>query len=153
MSCSSKRVSESSCENGSSSSRKRGSTDERARQRHALLRAERQLRRQLVGGVGDADQLEVVVGDAARSRAGSRLTRRCAAASSTFSRARQPWQQARRLEHDRALGAGARHLRAVDDDAAEVARSSPAMIDSTVDLPQPEWPRMATNSPAVDLAR
>ena len=24
------------------------------------------------------------------------------------------------------------------------------MIDSTVDLPQPEWPRMATNSPALD---
>jgi len=28
-----------------------------------------------------------------------------------------------------------------------VARSSPAMMLRTVDLPQPEWPMMAMNSP------
>jgi hypothetical protein len=33
-----------------------------------------------------------------------------------------------------------------------VARASPAIIDKTVDLPQPEWPRMATNSPVSILA-
>ena len=117
-SCSSKRVSESSCEKGSSSSRNRGSTDQRAGQRHALLRAERQFVRHLHGAVADADDVEIEACE---------LTRLFPAARRRALRGRhqhvvehvQPRQQARRLEHDRPLGPRCRDLGTVDDDAAK----------------------------------
>ena len=150
MSCSSKRVSESSCENGSSSSRNRGSTaSARASETHCCVPSD-SLRRQLVGRVGDAHELEVVArAVAAISRA---LLRRSAlrggeldvllAPSATGSR-HGDWNTIARS------GPGPDRLRVPSmTTPPKVARSRPATIDSTVDLPQPEWPRMATNSPA-----
>ena len=52
-----------------------------------------------------------------------------------------PGQQAGRLEHDAAVGARAVDLLAGDRHAARRGLDAgPATIDSTVDLPQPEWP-------------
>ncbi len=56
-----------------------------------------------------------------------------------------------RLEDHAAIETGPIDLPAADHDATAARRVSPIRIESTVDLPQPEWPRRQTNSPSVDV--
>ena len=126
----------------------RGSQDERARERDALLLAARELR-----------------GRRARQAASSTS----ASASSTRRRTR-PWRPLRRrrpkatlsntsrcgkqgvvLEHRVDVAPVRRHggdVDAVEQDLAAVGRSKPAIIRSVVVLPQPEGPSSEKNSPA-----
>ena len=51
------------------------------------------------------------------------------------------------LEHDGAVGAGAVDLAVFQQHAARRYRRQAGDEFSSVDLPQPEWPMMETNSP------
>ena len=102
----------------------------------------------LVRGVAEADQLEVAHGqrDALLLRAAFGL--RLVDAEQHVVERGHPRQQARRLEHDAAVAARARRSTAPSTVTPPAsAASSPATIESTVDLPQPEWPIRQTNSP------
>ena len=92
--------------------------DKRARQRHALLGAQRQLRRHLIGGVADADQIEIVLRHG-RGACDASSPRACSPRRARRSRAPSATAAATATERRRRDRHRARHLLAVDDDAAE----------------------------------
>ena len=106
----------------------------------------------LIGRVADADQFEIVSrGRSARLRRvglpafSPPRVRRCRAPSA---RAAATATETPRRDRRRARSPPCRRSRT----PPSVARCRPAMIDSTVDFPQPEWPRMHTNSPSWIMA-
>ncbi len=58
----------------------------------------------------------------------------------------EPGEQRVALEHHAAVGARAFDRLAVEQHLPAVGKSSPATMRSSVDLPQPEGPRMVTKS-------
>ena len=119
VSCSSNRVSESSVENGSSSSRNRGWVDSaRASDTHCCVPSDSS-RRQLIGDVADAHEFEVVRRRPPGACGAWIFARALATASATFVARRQPRQQRRRLKDDGAIGPGLGHLLAVNHHAAQ----------------------------------
>ena len=119
VSCSSKRVSESSWENGSSSSRNRGSSDSaRTSDTHCCVPSESDAG-SLIGGVGDCRP------GRGSARPPASASRRAVLPSRELDvlAGRQPWQQARRLEHDRAVGLGSLISVAVDRSRRQGSRA------------------------------
>ena len=94
--------------------------------------------------------VEVVRGDLGALGAGRRRMTWSTPSSDVVERG-HPGEQARRLEDDAAIGAGPATSRpARTMPPAGRVGAGPATIDSTVDLPQPEWPMRQTNSPFGD---
>ena len=144
VSCRSNRVSESSIENGSSSSRNSGSSDRaRASETHCCVP------RESSAGICSAVRDTRPVPDTA-----SRVASLSALSASGTSASRQrdilprgqPRQQRRRLKDDAAIGSRLDHFLPLITTPPSVAFCSPAIIESTVDFPHPECPRMQTNS-------
>ena len=146
-SCRFARVSASSAPSGSSSSNTFGLHGQRACDTDALLHAAGQLVRMLVRGVRQADQRQGVLGTLlelhpvlglagirVRPR-GKRCRRRSATGNEWF------WNTTARS------GPGPAISRSPRISTPLVASSNPASRFSSVDLPQPEWPMIETNSP------
>ncbi len=142
---------------GSSATRIAGSGDDGAGDRHALLLAARELGGIMVQPVAEADRLQLRLG----ALEGVAAARRVRAAAATFSSAVmvgtrwKDWNtMPMRRPRNRASASSSRAARSVpvdDDPAAESGRSRPAMVISSVDLPEPEGPTRPTASPRRDV--
>ena len=147
------RVISSSAPNGSSISSSGGCGGQRPRDRHPLLHAARQLPREVLGEVGQPDQLEHLERPRARRCALShpvQLERQLDVLGD-----RAPLEQPGLLERDAVVLVEPRGLAgrlAVDQDRARrSARSGWRSSRSSVDLPQPDGPISETNSPGATV--
>ena len=121
---------------------------QRAGDADALLHAARDLRRPLVLGVRHLHEVEIVHGPVMALGAATWCREHLVDREAHVVVDGEPRQQAVVLEHDGAVRARARCTsRFSSSTPPRVACVRPATMLSSVDLPQPEWPMMETNSP------
>ena len=129
--------------------------DERAGDRDALLLAAGELRRQVVGAVGEADRRRALRARGCGARAPARPRRRAAARRcgrrSCAAAGCRPGRRSRCARRGRARGASRRASTSPRRRACtspSVGRSRQPRMASSVVLPDPEGPMIATNSPS-----